>query len=64
MRFSRLPGTSFVCAALVAQQPAPPCKSGIDLQGMDTTRKPCDDFYRYANGTFLDKNPIPARLPN
>ncbi len=28
---------------------------------MDTTCKPCDDFWRYANGTWVDKNPIPAR---
>jgi predicted metalloendopeptidase len=27
---------------------------------MDTTCKPCTDFWRYVNGTWLDKNPIPA----
>jgi predicted metalloendopeptidase len=27
---------------------------------MDLTCKPCTDFWRYANGGWLDKNPIPA----
>ena len=36
-------------------------KSGIDRSSLDETCKPCDDFWRYANGTWLDKNPIPAQ---
>jgi endothelin-converting enzyme/putative endopeptidase len=45
------------CAAvLVAQQ-----KSGIDPSSLDPKCKPCDDFWRYANGGWLDRNPIPAR---
>ena len=36
-------------------------KSGIDRSAFDTACKPCDDFWRYANGGWLDKNPIPAR---
>src|SRR5579884_928725 len=36
-------------------------KSGIDRANLDTTCKPCDDFWRFANGAWLDKNPIPAR---
>ncbi len=27
---------------------------------MDTTCKPCEDFWRFANGAWLDKNPIPG----
>ena len=49
----------FVGAFLAAETP----KSGIDVNGIDLTCKPCADFWRYANGTFLDKNPIPARYP-
>lgn len=34
-------------------------KSGIHAEDMDLTCKPCTDFWRYANGGWLDKNPIP-----
>lgn len=35
--------------------------SGLDLEGMDKSCKPCDDFFQYTNGKWLEKNPIPAR---
>ncbi|HEY8539812.1 MAG TPA: M13 family metallopeptidase [Steroidobacteraceae bacterium] len=35
---------------------------GFDLEGMDTSVKPGDDFYRYANGKWLDSNTIPPDL--
>jgi predicted metalloendopeptidase len=35
-------------------------RSGIHPEDMDTTCKPCVDFWRYVNGGWLDKNPIPA----
>src|SRR5580704_4564446 len=35
--------------------------NGIDRSALDTTCKPCDDFWRYANGTYIDKHPIPAQ---
>ncbi len=31
----------------------------IDLKNMDQSVRPCDDFFRYANGTWLKNNPIP-----
>ncbi len=37
----------------------PPLKSGIDPKVLDTNCKPCDDFWRFANGAWLDANPIP-----
>jgi predicted metalloendopeptidase len=35
--------------------------SGIHREDMDQTCQPCTDFWRYVNGGWLDKNPIPAR---
>jgi len=32
---------------------------GFDVRDMDTAIKPQNDFYRYANGGWLKKNPIP-----
>ena len=46
-----------VAAALSGQKVT---RSGIHPEDMDTTCKPCTDFWRYVNGTWLDKNPIPA----
>jgi predicted metalloendopeptidase len=34
--------------------------SGIDKVGMDSSVRPQDDFYRYANGGWLDSTEIPA----
>src|SRR4051812_44008387 len=36
---------------------------GLDLAGRDTSVKPGDDFFRYANGAWLDRNAIPADKP-
>lgn len=35
---------------------------GFDRDGMDTSVKPGDDFYEYANGQWLKSNQIPADL--
>ena len=35
-------------------------RSGVNLAHMDTTVSPCDDFYRYANGRWMDSTEIPA----
>src|SRR6188768_4100777 len=47
-----------------AQEPTPQYgKWGFDLAGADKTAQPGDDFFRYANGTWLDKTAIPADKP-
>jgi putative endopeptidase len=33
---------------------------GIDLTAMDTSVKPGDDFYRYADGAWIARTEIPA----
>ena len=43
--------------ALAAQGDA---TKGIQVASLDRTCKPCDDFWRFANGAWVDANPIPA----
>ncbi|HEU4950734.1 MAG TPA: M13 family metallopeptidase [Holophagaceae bacterium] len=52
----------FVATALVAGTPAgtDSMKHGIDPANMDTSVKPCDDFYDYANGGWLKRTALPA----
>ena len=54
---------SFLFAALFvgtvnAQNTARQSKP-IDPANIDASVKPCDDFFRYANGTWIKNNPIP-----
>jgi putative endopeptidase len=37
---------------------------GVQLSSMDKTCKPCQDFYHYANGEWLKKNPVPPAYPS
>jgi putative endopeptidase len=37
--------------------------SGLDLTAKDTTTKPGDDFFQYANGAYLARSVIPADRP-
>ena len=36
-------------------------KKYIDPANMDLSVKPGDDFYQYASGTWIKKNPVPAK---
>jgi putative endopeptidase len=56
----KLPVLIFLVIAGCALAEEPP-RSNFDRANMDPTCKPCDDFWRYVNGGWLDKNPIPAR---
>ena len=40
--------------------PAPSAPKGIDLAGMDRSIAPGDDFFAYANGTWIRNTEIPA----
>jgi putative endopeptidase len=37
---------------------------GLDPTDMDLTCKPCQDFYRYSNGGWMKKNPVPPEYPS
>src|SRR6202049_2369875 len=37
---------------------------GVDPAILDKTCKPCEDFYNYANGEWLKRNPVPAAYPS
>jgi putative endopeptidase len=36
---------------------------GIQLDHMDTSVRPCDDFFRFANGKWVERTEIPAEEP-
>ena len=50
--------TGFLLALALASN-LPAQKSGINRQDMDPSCKPCEDFWRYANGGWIDRNPMP-----
>lgn len=57
----RLAFAPLLLAMCLAQEGA---KKGVDRTALDPTCKPCQDFWRYANGGWLDKNPIPGQFPS
>jgi len=48
------------CLAAFAQNPPAQTTHGINLQNMDPSVKPGDDFYTFANGGWLKRTTIPA----
>ena len=52
--------SSVASPVLSAQSYSPPRPVGIDVAGMDRSVKPGDDFFQYANGTWLRHTDIPA----
>jgi predicted metalloendopeptidase len=51
---------ALLLAAAAAAQTAGPLSSGLDLASFDRTVRPQDDLYRFVNGGWLDRTPIPA----
>jgi putative endopeptidase len=45
-------------------QPSADASHGVDLTILDKTCKACEDFYHFASGEWLAKNPIPAAYPS
>ncbi|WP_128547879.1 M13 family metallopeptidase [Larkinella soli] len=60
MRIVCLPVLAVAVGLMAATPPKDPKKKFIDPANMDTSVKPGDNFYQYANGTWLKNNPIPA----
>ncbi|MEJ5368183.1 MAG: M13 family metallopeptidase [Bryobacteraceae bacterium] len=54
--------TGTLCLAFALASTLPAQKSGINKEDLDPSCKPCEDFWRYAAGGWLDRNPMPARL--
>ncbi len=50
----------FMSALSAAAFAAPPVSHTVDKQGIDTSVKPGDDFYKYANGAWIKTAKIPA----
>ncbi len=46
-----------IAGAQTAKAPAP---SGIEIDALDRKTDPCNDFYQFACGGWLAKNPVPA----
>ncbi len=59
LRFRQLP-VLFVFLILLPLSMAP--AAGASPDGMDPTVDPGDDFFRYANGAWIDQHPVPADL--
>jgi putative endopeptidase len=55
-----LSATLLLPGAAVAQQPA--AHHGIDPADMDTSAPACQDFYAYAVGGWLKRNPVPGEF--
>src|SRR5258708_16424357 len=56
-----------VFSAAVTAEPASTPETGrspggFDPKWLDSTAKPCEDFFQYACGTWLSANPIPPEF--
>jgi putative endopeptidase len=57
---SALLGAVLACTPASRPAPAAATGGGIDLEGIDRSVAPGDDFFRYANGTWIANTEIPA----
>ena len=47
----------------IAEEPAKPIGPGFDIANIDKAADPCVDFYQFACGGWLARNPVPADMP-
>ena len=55
-----IPMVAFASISLSAMAQGQTLSSGIDLKNMDNSVRPQDDFFQYACGGWMKKNPLPA----
>ncbi|MGH9366108.1 MAG: M13 family metallopeptidase [Thermoanaerobaculia bacterium] len=55
---------SLLAGLVLAAAPSAAENHGIDPADMDPSASPCRDFYQYADGGWLKKNPIPSDYPS
>lgn len=60
MRYFLLCGCLLAAAACRQTTPEAPARKTLSLQYIDSAIKPGDNFYRYANGKWLDTATVPA----
>ena len=56
-------GQTALATRLLQIDPTDINKPGIDVAGMDRSVNPGDDFYAYANGTWMEETELPAGYP-
>jgi predicted metalloendopeptidase len=61
VRQSRAAGPETI--EVFADTPQKSVVSGFDFSSIDRSASACQDFNRFANGGWMDKNPIPAAYP-
>ena len=52
------------CSSGWAAPAGPGSDNGFDLGNMDKSAAACTDFYQYADGGWMAKNPVPAAFPS
>jgi putative endopeptidase len=58
--FPRRISVLLVLLACVAANTSAQNSGRFDVKRMDTTCKPCEDFYQFVNGNWIKDNPVPA----